>query len=466
MSSKARPARSRAPRRSAVLPAPVASTWSRNDALVLGLFICSALALYLWRIDQPHEYIYDEVYHAYTAARLAEGNPAPYDPFATIPPEGKPANAAYEWTHPALAKLIMQGSIKLLGDTPLGWRFSSAIFGALGIGIFFVLARTLFDRQVGFTATTLLLLDGLWFVQSRTAMNDIFLVCFLLLAYLAFYHYLSRTDNSRWRYLWLTGVALGLAVATKWSGLYSFALMTLIAAGREARLYFMRQHDAPLRALLMVGGALVVVPGAFYIGGYIQYFSMGYTWPEWRELQRQMLHYHTHLRACHDWASPGWSWPLMLRPVWYYSASPAAGAVTNVFALGNPISWWPVLPAIALVGIRWRAQAYRSISLGLILLGFLGQWLPWLLSPRVSYLYHMLPSIPFGCLAIAYALHQWHVRREIVWGYLALVLAGFLYFYPHYAAVPLSESAAEQRYWVRTWQPGSEWAYKCPAGVE
>lgn len=466
MSSKSRSAQLRASRRAVVAPQPPASTWARSDIVVLGLLILAALALYLWRVDQPPEYIYDEVYHAYTAARLAEGNPAPYDPFATIPEQGKPANAAYEWTHPALAKIIMQGGITLFGDTPLGWRFTGAVFGAFGISVFFVLARTMFNRKIGLTATMLLLLDGLWFVQSRTAMNDIFLVCFLLLAYLAFYHYLSHNDDSRSRYLWLTGAALGLAVATKWSGLYSFVLLALIAAGREGRLYFTRRDDAPVRAILTLAGAFMLVPATLYIGGYIQYFSMGYTWSQWRELQRQMLHYHTNLRACHDWASPGWSWPLMLRPVWYYGVSPQAGTVANVFALGNPVSWWPALPAIVLVGVHWRARSYQAISLGLILLGFLGQWLPWLLSPRVAYLYHMLPSVPFGCLAIAYALHQIQARRQLVWAYLALVLAGFVYFYPHYAAVPISHAAAEQHYLVRTWNPDAEWAYKCPSGTD
>ncbi len=465
MSSKARSVRSRASSRAVVVPQPATSSWSRADTLVLAVLMLAALLLYLWRLDQPREYIYDEVYHAYTAARLAEGNPAPYDPFATVPPEGKPVNAAYEWTHPALAKLIMQGGILLFGDTPLGWRFASAVFGALGIGIFYVLGRTLFERRVGLTASVLLLLDGLWFVQSRTAMNDIFLVCFLLLAYLAFYHYLTHPDTKRWRYLWLTGAALGLALATKWSGLYSYGLMGMVAAVREVRLYVTKRSAAPLQALLTLAGAFVLVPAALYIGGYVQYFGMGYGWSQWRELQRQMVYYHTNLRACHDWASPGWSWPLLARPVWYYGAYPAAGTVANVFALGNPISWWPALPAIVLVALRWRGQAYRSIGLGLVLLGFLGQWLPWLLSPRISYLYHMLPSVPFGCLAIAYALHQLHVRRVLVWLYLALVLAGFVYFYPQYAAVPISNASADQHYWVRTWQPSSEWAYKCPSGA-
>jgi dolichyl-phosphate-mannose--protein O-mannosyl transferase len=437
--------------------------WTQCDLLLIALAMLCAIALYLFRLNQPGQYIYDEVYHAYTAAQLAEGNPAPYDPFAQIPESDKSLGVAHEWTHPAFAKLPMQLGIKLFGNDPFGWRIANAFFGVLGIGIFFVLGRTFFGRDVATFATVLLLLDGLWFVQSRTAMNDIFLVCFVMLAYLACYHYLSHSDQQRWRYLWLTGIALGFAAATKWSAVYSFGLIGLIAAGREVLLLRRGQQLNILRPLFTLAGAFVVVPFVIYLATYMQYFSMGYSFGEWRELQRQMLVYHTNLRACHDWASPGWTWPLMSRPVWYYGHSPEPGMSANVFALGNPVSWWFYLIAVIVVAFRWRESRGQAIGLGLILVGFIGQWLPWSFSPRVSYLYHMLPAVPFGCLALAYAVYQLQVNRVWKWGYLALVFGGFLYFYPLLAAVPISAQSTDQHYWVQTWKPGSEWAYKCPA---
>ncbi len=33
-----------------------------------------------------------------------------------------------------------------------------------------------------------------------------------------------------------------------------------------------------------------------------------------------------------------------------------------------------------------------------------GQWLPWMLVPRSAFLYHFLPAVPFGCLAVAVLL--------------------------------------------------------------
>jgi dolichyl-phosphate-mannose-protein mannosyltransferase len=462
-------------------PLAGALAWERLDSyLMLAAMLC-ALLLYLVRLDQPGKYIYDEVYHAYTAARLAEGNPDPYMYNTQVPPEDKERfRASYEWSHPALAKLPMQAGILLFGDTPLGWRIASVIFGAFGIGIFYALGRTFFDRETGLIAVGLLLFDGLWFVQSRTAMNDIFLVCFLLLAYLAFRRYLAERERRRWRSLWLTGAALGLAIATKWSALYSIGLLGLVGLGREIQLEVLASRESLsrrtgrlLQSGVVLAGALLALPAVLYVAGYVQFFWMGYQWAEWTALQWQMWWYHSNLTACHDWASPWWTWPIMLRPVWYHVTRFDDGTVANTFALGNPLIWWLFLPAIGFAAWRWHRGGYRDASLGLILLGFLGQWLPWAISPRISYLYHMLPSVPFGVLAIASGAAYLRSRRvdahgSIVRGrtvvavYLALVALVFVFFYAHYSALPSSQLYSAAHYWLPSWQSGSEWPLRCP----
>jgi dolichyl-phosphate-mannose-protein mannosyltransferase len=426
--------------------------WARWDSITVLLLVLCALALYFWRLDQPPRYSYDEVYHAYTAAELAAGNADAYVWYTRVPEEDREQyRVAYEWSHPAFAKLPMQLGIILFGDNPFGWRFSNAIWGAFGIGILYALGRALFNSTVALFAAVLLLFDGLWFVQSRTAMNDVYLVCFLMLAYLPFFFYLSNTETKRWRYLWLTGAALGFALATKWSAVWSFVLLGLIAFIREVMLWYQSDDQRPIRALLIMAGAFVVVPFAIYLGSYVQFFWMGHTWDEWRELQWQMWRYHSSLTATHAWASRWWTWPLLGRPVWYFSEY-GEGTTSFVFALGNPLIWWMFLPAIGYVIFRWYKQQYRSIALGLVLIGFLGQWLPWYLSPRISFLYHMLPSVPFGILAIAYVL-KCEIKQRIVWGYLALVVITFIFFYPHYAAWPIPPGYQDLLYWLPTWRP-------------
>jgi len=46
----------------------------------------------------------------------------------------------------------------------------------------------------------------------------------------------------------------------------------------------------------------------------------------------------------------------------------------------------------------------RNWRLWVIIAGFLAFWLPWARAPRIMFLYHYLPSVPFMCIALAYSL--------------------------------------------------------------
>ena len=415
------------------------------------LFVC-ALLLYGLRLNQPPRYIYDESYHAYTAGELVKGNRKAY-----LPGEAREGFRAANgqrvyttWTHPPLSRDLMQIGIHVFGDNSIGWRVLSAFFGALGIVVVFCIGREFFSYQVGVFAAVLLLFDGLWFVQSRTAMLDIFLACFLLLAYFCFGKYLLRSDQYRWKFLWLAGAALGLALATKWSAIYSLFFLGVWAFVREVKF---TRGEKSLRGLWVFLGVFALLPPLEYLMAHAQFFAMGYSLSDWLNLQSDMWHYHTTLQAHHNWASPWWSWPLLLKPVWYHvGVTPTE--IQHVFALGNPAIWWMFFPALGYFVWRWKAQNFNMIC-GLVLLGFLGNWLPWALSPRIAFLYHFLPSVPFGCLMIAVGFQQLSSTRRqfICWSYFAIVLLSFQYFYPHFAAVLISREYSQQHFWLRGWKP-------------
>lgn len=422
---------------------------TRLVPIVCLLFFALSLGLYLVRLGHPPRYMYDEAYHAYTAQELVKGNRSAYwyEDGNVMVVNGQELHTT--WTHPPLSRDIIQIGIHLFGDNTFGWRVMSAVFGAIGVVALFLLANLLFNFRIALFAAGLLLFDCLWFVQSRIAMLDIFLATFLLLAYLAFAAYLLR-EKGRHGFLVLTGLALGLALATKWSAIYSCVFLAGWVLWREGSLA--RREKSVLSSFAFTVLAFVC-PAILYTSSYAQFFAMGYNWSQWCQLQVHMWGYHTGLKEGHEWASSWWTWPLILKPVWYHAGATAI-QIEQVFAMGNPALWWLFVPVVGWVGWRWKGNRFDSRH-GLLLLGFFGNWLPWALSPRVAFIYHFLPSVPFGCLAIALALHALEEKRRhvIVWLYCLAVFFSFEYFYPHVASLMVSKPYSNSHYWLPSWMP-------------
>jgi len=507
---------------------------TKLDLLLIALFIVGGFVLYMARIEDPPKYSYDEVYHAYTAAQYAIGNADAWLWSTQAPIAG----VAYEWTHPPIGKLIMTLGILAWGDTPLGWRFMSAVFGALGLGAVYLLGlRLTGQRVVALAAATLTLVDGLYFVESRTGVIDIFGTVFMVCAFIGFYAVLTAPPDRVRTPLLLLGLFMGLAIATKWNAVYPAVLLGAMAVWRTyglmtgmvrrivvalaalatiagvivfplirtgsgliialivaalllwqfatfliaARLATLTEHqrDTPqyhsiaavlipppppansrgalTEHLIWVPLGLVVLPLALYLASYIPFFAMGHTIAQLRELQWQMYYYHSHLVATHPYSSKWYQWPLVQRPVYYAQTLGANGISANTYANGNPLLYWLYIPATLYVTVRWWLG--RHPALPVLLIGFFGQWLPWALIPRLAYIYHFLPASIFGTLAVAVAVNDlWRWGRTIIplravaVGYVAVVVAAFVFFYPIYASVDLTGPELQARIWIASWR--------------
>jgi hypothetical protein len=125
-----------------------------------------------------------------------------------------------------------------VGQFAFSWRIVGVLFGALMAVCLYLLARILFRRRsVGLLVALFSLVDGMLFAQSRIAMNDTYVGGFLLLAYLIFALIWLRVWKSRiafWLGMPLLGVVLGLALASKWVGLYALASIGVLILIRSA----------------------------------------------------------------------------------------------------------------------------------------------------------------------------------------------------------------------------------------
>jgi predicted membrane-bound dolichyl-phosphate-mannose-protein mannosyltransferase len=124
------------------------------------------------------------------------------------------------------------------GQHAFAWRLPGVIAGVLMAACLYLLARMLFARRaVAIAVGLFVLVDGMLFAQSRIAMNDAYVGLFIIVAYTLF----AGIWTGRWRRPWAfwavmpaIGLALGLALASKWVAAYALGALGLLILARSA----------------------------------------------------------------------------------------------------------------------------------------------------------------------------------------------------------------------------------------
>ncbi|MCR8633025.1 glycosyltransferase family 39 protein [Paenibacillus radicis (ex Xue et al. 2023)] len=435
-------------------------------------------------IDEPSKAAYrstfmngmyfDEIYHGRTA----------YEHLYQIEP--------YESTHPPLGKLLISSGIWLFGMNPFGWRFVGTLFGIFMIPAMYVLGKRLFGKsEYAFVASFLLAVDGLHFVQSRIATIDVYGVLFIMMMFYFMYRFfrihLFAEDWRRSRLpLALSGLFFGLGLASKWIALYAglgaailFFLWLFLhyreyqSAGiwlsvkhkpLKKNLEYWRQIRTvfPHRAIMTVAWCclfFVIVPFTIYILAYVPFMMVpgpGHGLTDVVLYQKHMLDYHSNLKATHPFSSSWWQWPSMSRPVWYYGAAEIQPEqISSIAAIGNPLVWW--VGFLSVLMLSFKAIQKWSWPAGFILIAFFSQYIPWMLVPRTTFLYHYFPMVPFSILAITYFYKQMKEsnpsKSKLLYSYLALTAVAFIIFYPVLSGLIVDRTYAEHVLkWFPRWQ--------------
>jgi dolichyl-phosphate-mannose--protein O-mannosyl transferase len=411
--------------------------------LLLGAVVVAAGLFRLPGLGYPRGEYFDEVYHAKTALQYLRGDPPT------------------EWVHPPTAKLLIAAGVAAFGYEPWAWRLAPALAGTLLAAVYLLLARrVLATERAALLATLLLLLDGVFLVQSRVAMTNVFAVLFQLLSALLVVRAATAERLSPGS-MAAAGLALGLALSTRWTSLWAWGFLGVVfVALRGTRLPTpangllevedARRIGARLRQeLLLAGLAFAVIPAAVYLLSYVPWMRQGHTPWEAVTLQKAIWRYHADLTATHHYFSPWWTWPWLYRPTWYFWWS-GDGWVRGILAIGNPAIWWASVPvSVWAVVSGMRGRDPRRLFAGA---GFFLLYLPWGLSPRtLNFSHYLFEAIPYACLALGILLDRaWDGRHPLVArGYVALAAALFLLFLPFLTAIPV---------------PAGLWGYRLPWG--
>jgi dolichyl-phosphate-mannose--protein O-mannosyl transferase len=429
-------------------PSPSATEWLLAARWRMPALLAAVAALFrLPWLGVPAVEVFDEVYHAKAALQYLNGEPPT------------------EWVHPPTAKLLIAIGVWAFDYHPWAWRLLPALAGIALAPVFYLLARQVLTRErAAALAALLLLTDGVYLVQSRIAMTNIFAVLFQVSS-AALVLYAVRQPRLPVGAMAAAGLTLGLALSTRWTSLWAWGFLGLVVlVARRRRLFSVRE---PVLVVL----TFALIPAVVYVLSYIpwmrqQQFDLG-SWSGIRlmlgdllRLQEAMWRYHATLRATHPYFSAWYTWPWLYRPTWYHFQQ-QAGWIRGIVAIGNPALWWASVPVTLWAVISGaRARDWRRLFAGG---GFLLHYLPWGISPRtLNYSHYLFEAIPYACLSLGmlldgawdYPPHRWSARA-----YVALCIALFFFFYPFLAALPIPESWYYQRLFdgVRPWTWFSTW---------
>lgn len=406
--------------------------------------------LYSPRATNLNGTYFDEIYHGRTAYEMIH------------------KLYCYENTHPPLGKEIMAIGILIFGMCPFGWRFMGTLFGVLMLPIMYNFSKKFFKETWISTLTTILFaFDFMHFVQTRIATIDVFVTLFIMLSYFFMYCYtrLSFFDTKLSKTLiplGLCGFTMGLSWASKWTGIYSAIGLAIIffaqmvhrfreyiyatkhpegQSGEISHEYVINNfHKKLITTLLFCCVFFILVPAVIYILSYIPFNDGTDRGLITRviEAQKTMYNYHSHLDATHPYGSKWYQWPIMYRPIWYYSGVVSDTVREGISAFGNPLVWWAGIPAF--IFMLYRIIFKKDRKAAFLSVGYLSQYAPWFKVTRVVFIYHYFPSVPFITVMLGYTMYlivqKFPKAKKWTYVYAALAVGLFIMFYPVLSGTP------------------------------
>jgi len=290
------------------------------------------------------------------------------------------------------------------------------------------------------------------------------MICFTMVALWMCAGAVREPETGRWR-LAIAGVALGLAIGTKWN-------VALVAMLPGIGFFLARLASARFRVFTAKGGAPVpgvtLAEAALWLGAvplltYALTFLPVFFYDQDRltlgtflHYQQQMLELQQSTLQPHPYMSRWYEWIVNWRAIWYLYEN-LDGAQRGVLLIGNPLTMLISLPALAWCAFagffrRNRAAlcvfALYAVSFGM-----------WIVAPKpIQFYYHYLLPSCFLIAALALALDDlWRrggrARRGAAIAVVAASCGVFAWFYPIISSAPLDGPQAFQKWmWLESWR--------------
>ena len=427
-----------------------------NRTIAIWGVVAAALFLRLFRLSTPSKMIFDEIYYVDGARD--------YLKYGVEVSGDKPEFIV----HPPVGKWVIALGIKIFGDNPFGWRIIIALLGTLSILLIAKIASRIFGALgYGLIAALLAFFDGLNLVMSRTALLDMTLTTFLLIAT---WFLIER------RYLF-AGIFFGLALGTKWNAIFYIVSFTIFFVIKEIREHPITSIREKFNLLALRKIQLFVVPIIVYLISWFGWFRSPRGWSRYWSAdngatfltpirsfihyQFEILHFHQGLHSRHNYKSPAWQWIIQWRPTSFFYESPKCGSSScsqEVLAIGTPLLWWSGAISLVFLTFLWLKKRDNS----LVLLGVAAGWLPWFAFPeRTTFSFYSIAFEPWIVLALVAAIKEINERlperitrkqrKGALAAFIGIIGLNFIYHAPVFLAITVTYEHWHSIMWLHSW---------------
>ena len=325
---------------------------------------------------------------------------------------------------------------------------------------------------------------------------------------------LARIKAPRIRASWILAASAalaGCAFSTKWTGL-TFLFIIILSEGYRRYRELSESFIKSLLKTARFAASFMAISLAVYISVFAIHFSiLNHSGPgdafmsdefnktlvgssvsndksvapygfirKFAELNHAMFTGSEYLTATHPYSSKWYTWPIMTRPIFYWqSDEPNSGTPrAYLYLLGNPfIYWFGALSMIAMlvggayvicrniINKKKHAKAHaahadvaehaaREKAFLFVVVGYLANWLPFILIGRVMFLYHYEAALVFSIIGIAYLIDSFKKRERpaLIIAVIVIAAAAFIYWSPLTYGTPLADDQLNARMWLSTWR--------------
>ncbi|NES99642.1 MAG: phospholipid carrier-dependent glycosyltransferase [Sphaerospermopsis sp. SIO1G1] len=447
--------------------------WFRTGAI--GILILS-LGLRFWGLDRFNTLVFDEVYFAQFGKNYLTNTPF----FNAHPPLSQYIISLGIWIGnqiPVWQNTVNGATGSLL--SPWSYRWANAFTGSLIPIVIILLTYQLSHRRsFALLAGLFTALDGLFLVESRYALSNIYIVFFGLLGNWLLLLALEKQNQLRWFILLIAGTSFGASIGTKWNGLwflvgaYGIWILALIINWLQS---FQPNNSSPIFPYLSRSKSLEkieqiplqkitqiniwqmvfflgIIPAIIYSLIWIPHLQLDRRYG-FIEVHQHILGFHLQLGGnnpdIHPYCAAWYKWPLLTRPMAYYYQTTqkitdplpvfgpplprnAGKIIYDVHAIGNPFLWWfgliGILCLISLLLIKFihpvikNKRFFIPQNLGIdtyiglyIVINYAANLLPWVKVNRCVFIYHYMSAVVFTFIGLAWFVDKFICSKNKQW---------------------------------------------------